>query len=89
MININKDELNIYEVESLHQMLLKEFEQESVLVDMKNVNKIDMSVIQLFISTQNSCKNSSKEFGLKNVNSEVIQILKSCKCDFLLGLDNE
>jgi len=88
-MNIEKDELNIYEVEALHQELLNEFKNDSISIDMQKVNKIDMSIIQLFISSQKSCQENSKQFELKNVNSEVSNILKSCACDFLLGGANE
>lgn len=86
---IEKDELTIYEVESLYQELLREFEGDLVSIDMKNVNKIDMSIIQLFVSTQKSCKESSKRFELKNLNQEVSDILKKSACEFLTGGDHE
>ena len=88
-MNIEKDELNIYEVEALYQELLDEFKNNSISIDMQKVNKIDMSVIQLFISAQKSCQENSKQFELKNVNSEISNILKICACDFLLGGANE
>jgi len=56
---------------------------------MKNVNKIDMSIIQLFVSIQKSCKESSKKFELKNLNQEVLDILKKSACEFLTGGDHE
>ena len=82
---IEKDELTIYDVETLHQSLLKEFERDEVIIDMKNVNKIDMSAIQLFVSTQKSCIEDSKKFELQNVNGEVLTILKNSASEFLLG----
>jgi len=82
---IEKDELTIYDVETLHQSLLKEFDRDEVIIDMKNVNKIDMSVIQLFVSTQKSCIEDSKKFELQNVNGEVLTILKNSASEFLLG----
>jgi len=88
-MNVEKDELNIYEVEALHQELLNEFKSNSIIIDMQKVNKIDMSVIQLFVSAQKSCQEDSKQFELKNVSSEVSDILKNCACDFLLGGTNE
>jgi len=88
-MKINIEELNIYEVESLHQMILKKFDAGDIVIDMESVNKIDMPVIQLLISTRNSCLESSKHFELKNVNTEVLIILKTCACDSLLGLENE
>jgi anti-anti-sigma factor len=85
-MKFDKDELNIYEVESIYQTLLKEFDAGNIILDMQNVNKIDMSVIQLFISAYESAKESSKKFEFKNVNSEVSNILKNSGCDFLEGV---
>ena len=89
MINIDKDELTIYEVESLHKDLLDEFKKDDVVIDMGSVNKVDISVIQLFISTKKSCLESSKGFKLTNVNDEVSKIFKSAGCNSLLGVDDE
>ena len=88
-MKITQDELNIYEFQPLYEQLLKETKEESVVIDMENVNKVDMSIIQLFISTKKSCERDSKEFRLKNVNPEVTAIFESCACDFLLGADND
>ena len=89
MLNIDKDELTIYEVESLHKDLLDVFKNGDVIVDMGVVNKIDMSVIQLFISTKKSCLESSKNFQLTNVNEEVSKIFQSAGCLSLIRFDNE
>jgi len=85
---IEKDELTIYDVETLHKELIKEFDNGAILVDMLNVHKIDMSVIQLFVSAQKSSLEASKSFALKNVDQEVANILKQTACEFLLGVDN-
>ena len=86
---IEEEELNIYEVESLHKKILKDFDSDAVLIDMKNVSKIDMSVIQLLVSTKKSCLSSSKKFELQNVNSEVLEIINSSACNLLAGGNNE
>lgn len=83
-MKFDKDELNIYEVESLHKSLLEEFAKGDLLLDMQNVNRVDMSVIQLLISAQKTAFENSKKFALENVNEELRQIIKSSVCDFLL-----
>jgi len=85
MMYIDKDELNIYDVESFHRDLLQEFKNPEVLIDMKNVNKIDISIIQLFISLHKSSQDSSKKFVLQNVNDELRFIFERAACTFLLG----
>ena len=81
---IKKNKLSIYDVESLHKKFLNELSKDTITIDMKNVNKIDATIIQLFISLQKSAKAVSKEFLLQNVNDEVKDILKGYFCDSLL-----
>ncbi|WP_457749560.1 STAS domain-containing protein [Sulfurimonas sp.] len=83
-MKFDTNELTIYEVESLHKSLLDEFSEDNLVLDMQNVNRVDMSVIQLFISAQKTAKESSKKFALQNVNEELAQIIKNSACDFLL-----
>jgi len=89
MIKIDKNELNIYEVEPLHKKLLDEFKNDEIIVDIENVNKIDMSVIQLFISMKKSCLESSKTFKIISVTSEVLTTFKNAGCEFLLGVNDD
>jgi len=88
-MKIEEDELRIYEVEALHKELLNAFNQSEISIDMANVKKVDMSVIQLFVSMQKSCKKEDKSFKLLNVNEEVSTLFKSAACGFLLGANDE
>jgi len=81
---IEKDEVTIYDVETIYKKILKEYESDSVVIDLNGVNRLDMSIIQLFVSLQKSCKEDSKKFELKNCSSEVVGILEKCACEFLL-----
>ncbi|MEN4054033.1 STAS domain-containing protein [Sulfurimonas sp. NWX79] len=83
-MKIEQDELSIYEVENLHKAILAEFEQENIIVDMTNVNKVDMSVIQLFLSAQKSTLEESKSFELINLSQEVKEIIQNAGCAPLL-----
>jgi len=82
---INQDELSIYDIEALKKEFLQELQNNSFVIDMKNVNKVDFSIIQLLVSAQKSCLNDSKNFELKNLNDEVSAIFKNAACNFLLG----
>ncbi len=86
---IEKTELSIYDVQEIHTQLLDEFNNESVVIDLDSVHKIDMSIIQLLVSAQKSAKKSSKTFKLQNINSEVKDILKKTACEFLIGDGDE
>jgi len=76
-MKIEQDELNIYGVEALHKELLEEFEKGNVSVDMTTVRKVDMSILQLFLSTQKNAVKESKSFELTNLSYEVKQIIMS------------
>ncbi|MDQ7045829.1 MAG: STAS domain-containing protein [Sulfurimonas sp.] len=82
---IEQEELTIYEVEALHKSIQALYENGNVMVDMSQVRKIDMSVIQLFISAQMTCVRNKKLFQLQNINEELSKILRLCACEFLLG----
>jgi len=86
---IKKTELSIYDVEELYTQLVDEFDSDSVVIDLESVHKIDMSIIQLFVSAQKSAKKILKTFKLQNINSEVENILKKSACGFLLGDGDE
>ncbi len=85
---IEKDELSIYDVEELHKELKSAFESDDYAFDMVYVQKIDMSIIQLFVSAFKSAKEASKVFELQNVDDQVKKILKVSACEFLLGEAN-
>jgi len=89
MMKITQNELNIYEFQPLYDQLLEEIKKDELVIDMREVNKVDMSIIQLFISTKKSCDEESKKFLFANVNQEVTAIFKNCACDFLLGDSND
>ena len=84
-MKLNKEEIEIADVKSLHSALLREVDNnQEVLIDMSNVKKIDMSIIQLLISVQLACKKKSKKFKLHNVNDRILHILQNAFCDFLI-----
>ena len=88
-MKIDKDELSIYDVEALHKDLLAECDQGDVTVDISSCNKIDMSVIQLFLSAKKSSQTYSKTFKVIGVNSEVAKIFKEAGYHTALGISNE
>jgi len=89
-MKIDKNELNIYDVESFHQQMIEELKKESIIIDFIEVNRVDASIIQLLLSTYKSAKSLSKEFQLINVSEEVLDIFQSYFCDtILVGSKNE
>jgi len=83
-MQIEKSELTIYDVESLHKQLLEELKNDSLIIDMKNVNKLDATIVQLLISTQKSFQESSKSFKITNINDELLEVFKGYFCNTLI-----
>ena len=83
------EELNIYVVEAFYQEILEAYKKNDTKIDMQSVSTIDMSAIQLLVSLYKSCMETSKEFQLLNVNTEVQKVLHTCACDFLLKAVDE
>jgi len=84
-MKIEKEELNISDAKSVHDMLIEEISNDKdILVDMSDVKKIDMSIIQLFISAKSTVQKNSKKFELQNLSDEVSHILQRSFCDFLV-----
>ena len=76
--------LTIYEVEKFQEILLNLLKKdEDIELDFSNVEKIDMTVIQLLISFQKSCDSQSKFLKLKNINEPVLQSLVITGCNSL------
>ena len=81
---INQEELSIYDVESLHQALYQEFSGDALIIDMTNVKKVDMSIIQLLVAAKRSCEEVAKSFELKGVTPEALEIFKTAAVEYLL-----
>ena len=88
-MKVEQDELTIYEVEGFHKELLAEFDKGDLTIDMSNLNKIDMSIIQLLLSAKKSSQESSKAFEIVGVNSELRKIFQESGTEALLGVGDE
>jgi len=82
-------ELTIYEVEELQTLFLKELNGDnSLLIDMKQIEKIDMVGIQLLLSLLKSADEIEKEVKFINISENTLHQIKSCYCEKALGIDN-
>ena len=91
MKKLEYDKLTIYEVEDLHKKLL-EYSQKmksDLTLDLSSVQKIDMTAVQLLLSTQKTCKEQLIPFSLVNVSQNLKYTLKACGCDTILGVSND
>lgn len=88
MILDNFTELTIYEVEKLQDVFVLALkENDSILLDMTKIEKIDMVGIQLLISLVRSAQASQKKIEFTNINDGVLQQIEISKCHIALGLD--
>ena len=73
------NDLNIYKIEEFHNELIKELELKNDLLslDFTNVEKIDLSSIQLILSTKKYCDVNNIKFTITDIKTkQVKQMLK-------------
>lgn len=89
-MKITFDELNIAHTENFHSLLLenlKEEAKETFSLNFENVEKIDLSNIQLIVSLKKYCDNNNIQLKLENINSEQIkQSIKIYNLNDKLGI---
>ncbi|DAB29810.1 MAG TPA: hypothetical protein CFH84_07620 [Sulfurimonas sp. UBA12504] len=85
------DTLNIATTESLHEALLPllQSKEEVVTLDLKNVNKLDLSAVQLFLSLQKSLAAQNRKLSLSNCTNSVLTAFELCGCLKQLGCSDE
>jgi len=90
-MKIEFDELNIYEIEKFHKYLEENYKnsQNEFELDFENVEKIDFTAIQLLISLTKTAKKDNKQLKLININDSILEKLKECKIDSILGINND
>jgi len=90
-MKIEFDELNIYEIEKFHNSLKENYKnsQNEFELDFEDVEKIDFTAIQLFISLSKTAKKENKKLKFKNINNSILEKLKECKIDSILGINND
>jgi len=78
-MKISYNELTIYEIENLHKKIVKEIAKAktSFTLNFENVEKIDLSTLQLLLSLKKECE--SKKIKLKLINTDARQIKKMIK----------
>jgi len=91
MMKLEYDKLTIYEVEDLHKKLIEYFSKSAtdLTLDLDFIQKLDMTGIQLLLSTQRTCKQKLIPFSLINLSDEIKQTLKLAGCDTILGVSND
>jgi len=88
---IEQEKLTIYEVEEFHKelVLLYDKAEDSLTLDFKSVEKVDMTAIQLLLSAQKSFEKKSLEMFLRNVSPEIVETFAVAGCETLLKVQND
>jgi anti-anti-sigma regulatory factor len=76
-VKITFDELCIQEVDSFYNTLIEELavlQGNPLILDFTNVEKIDMSAIQVLISLRKHCEKSNIDLMYLNMNSSQVQL---------------
>lgn len=66
-----ENSLTIYEVEKVQDQFLSLLGDEKIEIDCSELQKIDMSGLQLLVSLQKSAMEMEKEFSLINLSSDM------------------
>jgi len=88
-LKISYEELNIYEVEKFHNDILECIQSgtSSFTLDFINVDKIDLSSIQVLLSAKKYCDEKNIKFTLTNINARQIkQTFKILNLNSLLDI---
>ena len=83
-------ELNIYEIDKFHQKLLEDVKtsDESFVLDFIDVQKIDLSNIQLILSLKKYCDEKNIKLNITNIKAKQIkQTLKMFNLNSTLGVE--
>ncbi|PHS56827.1 MAG: hypothetical protein COB17_08140 [Sulfurimonas sp.] len=87
MKTLRYEKLTIYEVSSFAKELTDYLSdaKDRLELDLSSVQKIDIAVIQLLLSTSKSCTKRNIIFSIYGLNETNKEILHLCGCDLLLG----
>jgi len=87
MHEISYKKITIYEVNSFVKELNEYLSEEkkSYALNMKDVEKIDMTAVQAILSADKSCKEKGAQLLLYDLNNDNRDILELCGCNWLLG----
>jgi len=83
---LQNENFTIYEVENLKNDCIAELQRNEIIVDMKNVAKIDIAAVSLLLSLKKSATAQNKKFKLQNCNYNILMALSICGCDAYLGV---
>ena len=89
-MKIQLQEINMYEIESLHKKILNEIKnvKSSFTLNFANVEKIDLCGIQLVISLKKYCEEKNITLKITNINSPQIKnLLERFSLENTLGLE--
>jgi len=87
MMTLEALNFTIYDVEEVQKEVMVEFKNNDTLeIDMKSVEKIDIAALQLLVSAKRSCQEENKSFSLTNMNDEVLDAVRICGLESELGV---
>jgi anti-anti-sigma regulatory factor len=89
-MKIKFEELNIYEIEKFHQNILKDIQtsKTSFTLNFADVQKIDLSNIQLILSLKKYCDKKKIKLNITNITAKSVkQTLKMFNLNSTLGVE--
>jgi anti-anti-sigma factor len=84
---IENDKITIHKIRDIYQNIKEKFDtSNNITIDMKNIDEIDLSGLQLLISLKKSCDKENKEFQLINIKDELLYSFELSGTDEILGI---
>jgi len=82
---IENDKLTISKIRDIYKELQEEFDLSNhIIVDLKNVDEIDLSGLQLLISLKKSCELENKKLELLNIKDSLMHSFELSGTDSVL-----
>lgn len=90
-MKIDLEEITIYEIELFYKQIilyLKNLNDNKLLLDFAQVERIDLCAIQVFLALKKYCDNSKISLEFVNIDSlDVKQSIKTYKLEKLFGIE--
>jgi len=84
---IKDDKFTIHKIRDIYKILKDDFESNnSMSIDMKNIDEIDLSGLQVLLSLKKSCDSQNKKFELINIKDEVLYAFELTGTNTVLGI---
>jgi len=82
---IEDDKITIHKIKNMYQEIYNEFNNnDKITINLKNVDEIDMSGLQLLVSLKKSCEKEDKKLYIENIKEDLLYSFELSGLDSIL-----